>query len=230
MILDYSNACEQVGRLLTAYPKLHISEPNETQILLDGSIEVYRSACNFTLQKEYLVKIIVPIGSEKLPSIIDKGKLISQDYPHRYVDGSLCLETDTAIRMRFVDGIDLVSWMDEFVEPYFFSYEYYTRYGEFPFGERPHNLEGIFHTYQEIFHADNYKETGSLICYAATETYRGHLPCPCGCGKKLRSCHGQYLYPIMTDPRKKAIVQADLLYLRKEIFNAQSRKNHAASK
>lgn len=229
MIFDFNSACEQVKRLLTEYPKLYISESATTQIRLSGSIEVYRTACGFTLQREYPVEITIPIGDERLPSVIDIDNIIRQDYPHRYADGSLCIETDTAIRMRFVDGFDLVAWMDEFVEPYFFSYEYYTRYEKFPFGERPHGLLGILDTYQDIVCATQ-ENVATLLCYAAEEVYRGHLPCPCGSGNKLRNCHGQYLYPIMTNQRKKAIAQEDWQYLLKEISRAQSRRNHADPK
>ena len=53
------------------------------------------------------------------PIIFDAGNAIDSNYSHQYKDGSLCLETDAAVRIRFIDGFDLVSWMQEFVEPYF---------------------------------------------------------------------------------------------------------------
>ena len=231
MTLKYAEACEQVDRLLTSYPKLRIIESNPTIIRLGGSIDVYRSACNYTLQKEYPIEIIIPIETDKLPTVIETADMIDADYPHRYSDGSLCLETNTAILMRFIDGFDLVAWMDEFVEPYFFSYEYYARYGAFPFGERPHGIIGIIHTYQEIFHVDNPRAASALLCYAAEEVYRGHISCPCGSGEKLRKCHGQYLLPFMTNPKKKALALSDLLFLRKELITfEQSRSNTAKTK
>lgn len=203
MILTYSEAYGQVQNLLKVYPKLKPIESDSEKIRLYGLIEVYRSACNYILQKEYPIEIIIPINSNEFPTVIDKGNMIAQEYPHRYTNGELCLETNTAIKLRFIDGFDLVAWMDEFVEPYFFSYEYYSRYGEFPFGERPHGLEGIVHTYQQLFHADNLQQACSLLVYAAEDNYRGHIQCPCKSGKKLRNCHGPYLFPFMTDPRKK---------------------------
>lgn len=218
MILGLTEAGKQIQKLLTAYPNLCITESSPALIKINGSIYVFRTALNFTVQKTYPVEIDIPIGVDTLPSIRETGNLIDPSYPHRYKhDGGLCLETDTAIRLRFIDGLDLVAWMDEFVEPYFFSYEYYMRYSEFPFGERPHYLEGILHTYQEIFHANSIQETASLLVYTADNNYRGHMPCPCGSEKKLRSCHGLYLYPFMTDVRKKAIAISDISYLRKEL-------------
>ena len=157
--------------------------------------------------------------------------MIDSDYPHRYSDGSLCLETSTTIRLRFVDGFDLVAWMDEFVEPYFFSYEYYDRYGSFPFGERPHGLNGVIHTYQELFHTDDLEKACLLLRYVAESTYRGHAPCPCGSGERLRKCHGQYLQPFMMNPKKKAIALSDLQYLRKELTAIEHpRRNNTKAK
>ncbi len=231
MILKYAEACEQVQRLLTSYPKLEVKESDSTKIRLAGPIEVYRSACNYTLHKEYPIELIIPIGNDDLPTVIETANMIDAAYPHRYSDGSLCLETNTAIRMRFIDGFDLFAWMDEFVEPYFFSYEYYVRYGAFPFGERPHGINGIIHTYQELFHADDGGAIGALLRYAAEEVYRGHVSCPCGSGEKLRKCHGQYLLPFMTNPKKKALALADLQYLRRELTAfEQSRRNLTKAK
>lgn len=231
MILTYSEAYGQVQNLLKVYPKLKPIESDSEKIRLYGLIEVYRSACNYILQKEYPIEIIIPINSNEFPTVIDKGNMIAQEYPHRYTNGELCLETNTAIKLRFIDGFDLVAWMDEFVEPYFFSYEYYSRYGEFPFGERPHGLEGIVHTYQQLFHADNLQQACSLLVYAAEDNYRGHIQCPCKSGKKLRNCHGPYLFPFMTDPRKKDIALSDLNYLRKELTALeQSRSDYSKTK
>ena len=93
MTLNYAEACEQVQRLLTAYPKLNVIKSDPTIIQLCGSIEIYRSACNYTLQKEYPIEIIIPLDNDKLPTVIETNNMIDSDYPHRYSDGSLCLET-----------------------------------------------------------------------------------------------------------------------------------------
>ncbi len=214
-MLNYSDARLQVQKLQKIYPRLKITESTPTKLLLQGPIEIYRSACNFILQKEYLIEITIPIGSNKLPSIKDVDNSIDKSYPHRYLDGRLCLETDTSICIRFIDGMDLIAWMEEFVEPYFFSYEFFTRFGFFPFGDREHDINGILSTYQDFFNEADINTTKKLIYFAVTSNYRGHFPCPCKSGKRLRSCHGKYLFPFMTDERKKAIIKSDLAYIMK---------------
>ncbi|SFK53229.1 SEC-C motif-containing protein [Lachnospiraceae bacterium KH1T2] len=218
MNLDKNEIREQVKQLLSTYPKLNIVKSDNSTIHLAGSIYVYRNALNYTVQKNYMVEITIPISeSNTLPKIRETGNVISDNYPHRYQNGELCLETETSMRLRFIDGLDLVAWMDEYVEPYFFSYEYYTRFGKYPFGERPHYLDGIINTYQDIFHTTDFIETSKLLIYAAESVYRGHATCPCGSGVKLRNCHGKYILPFALDKRKRNIAISDLNFIRKEI-------------
>ena len=40
--------------------------------------------------------------------------------------------------------------MENIVEPYYYSYEYFSRFGEFPYGDRGHDLVGVIETYQQI--------------------------------------------------------------------------------
>lgn len=206
----------QLASLTQKYPDLHIIECDGSQVRLYGQIRVFREANDFLLDKRYSVEIYIPLSTEELPAVKDVDNFIDHDYVHRYTNGLLCLETDTRIRLRFIDGLDLCAWMDEYVEPYYFSYEYFMRYGQFPFGERPHSFLGTIDTYQEILHCNNITETVKLITFAEQKVYRGHILCPCQSGKKLRSCHGRYLYPFMADIRLQAILRSDLNNIRTE--------------
>lgn len=202
------SAAEQIKNLQKQYPKMVIVESDNKKIRLRGEVTIYRCAKGFTLNKTYLLEVVVPLNNE-LPYVIDVGNAVASEYIHRYSDGKLCLETDAAIKLRFIDGLDLCSWMEEYVEPYYFSYEYHKRFGMFPFDERPHGIGGILDTYQEVLHCSDPPITFKLICYALKEKYRGHHICPCGSGKKLRLCHGQYLYPFMTSDSYRRIMNDD---------------------
>ena len=76
-------------------------------------------AKGYWLYKEYQVEIVIPLASDDLPNVKDAGNHIDKSYPHRYANGELCLETDTNIKIRFIDGFDLNAWMFEYVETYF---------------------------------------------------------------------------------------------------------------
>ena len=225
MIMTLTTATEQISALLKAYPDLTVEKSDPDEVRLLGNIHIFRTALGFTLDSYYDIEIRIPIDSPKLPTVIDMGNAIEQSYPHRYTNGELCLETDTAVKLRFINGFNLLQWMDEYVEPYYFTYEYFMRFGSYPFGERPHGPEGVINTYQELFHEEDLDKTFILMMYCADESYRGHIHCPCGSGKKLRSCHGQHLFPLMTNPAIKEIIRSDVEPIRKAIIENASRNN-----
>lgn len=222
-----TNLDEQINILLNHYPQITITETDSNQIRLYGTININRSACNYTLQKDYLIEILLPTSDAELPKIKVLDNAIDKSYPHQYKDGTLCLETDTAVKFRFIDTFNLTEWLDEYVEPYFFSYEYYCRFGHFPFGERSHWILGLIETYQDIFNEQDYFKAYSLVEYAGTKNYVGHEECPCGSGLRLRKCHGPFLFPYMTDLRKKQIIQDDLDIIRKEVIAYESQKRNS---
>ena len=225
IILNSTTAAKQIASLLEHYPNLNVKMSDPAEVRLLGNIHIFRTALDFTLDSFYDIEIIIPVGLHKLPTVIDMGNAIDQSYPHRYNNGELCLETDTAVKLRFIDGFNLLQWMDEYVEPYYFTYEYFMRFGSYPFGERPHGPEGVISTYQELFHEEDLGITFILMMYCANESYRGHIHCPCGSGKRLRSCHGQYLFPLMTKPVIKEIIRSDVEPIRKAIKENASRNN-----
>lgn len=186
MIFSKESALQQVKSLLQIYDKLHIEKESNQEIILTGEILVNRTASSYTLYKTYHIEVHIPFESDKLPYVFDIGNAIDSNYNHQYKDGPLCLEIDFAIRIRFVDGLNLVSWMQEFVEPYFFSYEYYQRFGCFPFGERSHGIEGILQSLGDVFQETDNIKVCKILMFIYSDRYRGHLPCPCGSGKNIR--------------------------------------------
>lgn len=61
--------------------------------------------------------------------------------------------------------------MIEYVEPYYFSYEFFQRYGEFPFGERGHDWEGIIQTYSDYFNEPDVVKTIKLMAFISGQKY-----------------------------------------------------------
>lgn len=215
MIMSKESAMQQVNDLLCRYNKLRISKMDEKEIILTGLILVNRVYGGFHVCEEYSVKIVIPIGSKELPFVVDAGNHIADDYPHRYSNGTLCLETDTNMRIRFIDGLSLVKWMSEYVEAYYFSYEYFQRYGEFPFGERAHGYIGVIQTYADFFDEPDLVKTFNLMDYISTKKYRGHILCPCGSGKRLRDCHGTQIKKFLMTEELREIVRKDILVAKK---------------
>ena len=226
MIFTADTIASQITRLLQGYPDLAVLQSDSTMVRLHGHVLVFRTHNDFTLRKIYALDIVIPVCSAELPYVIDTGRQISQDYHHYYPNGMLCLETDTRIRIRFVDGFDLTAWMLEFVEVYYFTYEYYERFGTFPFGERSHGILGIIQTYQDLLRTKEEVETYKLMHFIQDRAYRGHHPCPCDSGKSLRKCHGQAMLRFYKDIRIKKIMIDDLIVLDTEFAKERDRERN----
>jgi len=210
LIFTPSSVKPQLDILLQKYPYLQVVQNDEQQIRLHGYIQVNRVAKDYPVCKEYLIDIVIPLSSHKLPYVIDTGHVIKSSYPHQYESSILCLETDSRIRIHFVNGFNLVEWMDRYVETYFFSYEYWLRFGVFPFGDRTHGVQGILESYMDIFEVNSIHSAYYLMSYIAKSSYRGHLPCPCGSGRRIRDCHGDKIEKFCNSSNLRSIVLSDL--------------------
>lgn len=102
-------------------------------------------------------------------------------------------------------------------EPYYYSYEYYSRFGEFPFGERGHGLKGVVEVYQQLFNEPDLLKVCKLLSYVSHKKYRGHLLCPCGSGIITRKCHGKNIFPFICDNQLNDIAFRDYEEICKEI-------------
>ena len=225
IIFTKDTVMPQVERMLAAYPDLYVAETTEDSIEIDGNIIVHRTYNDYTIRNIYDLKVIIPLGSENLPYVIDSSKYINETYPHIYTNRMLCLETDIVIRIRFIEGFDLVAWMDEYVEPYFFSYEYYMEFGQFPFGERSHGALGLIESYKELLHASDLLQAKNLAEFMLHHNYRGHHDCPCGSGLRIRNCHGIYMLPFYKNNILMTQLAIDLYSLENELNEYKKRKN-----
>ena len=191
MRIKYDQIRPQIDELLASYSGLKEEDTeNNSSIILIGRISINRSYNSFTIDNEYDVKILIPLNNDDLPDVWDIGDKIA-----------LC----------FYNGYSLLQWMKNIVEPYYYSYEYYTRYGEFPFGDRGHNLVGVIETYQQIFNEDNVAKTYKLLRAISQRKYKGHLPCPCGSAIITRKCHGKSIFPFINDDYLFSIANRDYL-------------------
>lgn len=105
MIFTKESVHQQIKELVKVQSGLHIESENKAQIELIGEISVNCKSKGYVLSDNYPVQIVIPLDSDILPYVIDTGNRIVKDYPHRYENGELCLETDATIRIRFFGGL-----------------------------------------------------------------------------------------------------------------------------
>lgn len=206
-----------IENLLTYQKGLSIIGEKDDRILLEGKIFVNVIYDSFPVQRYYDVKIIVNPEAVYLSDVYETGGYIDS-YCHKYKDNRLCLATNIDLVISNSENNSLVMFCKEYIEQYFFIYEYYTTYGFFPYGDRAHDLEGIKSSYKEI---TGIKDDLNLIRFLLQICrkefhYRGHLPCPCGSSERTRNCHPKIL-KLMTDELVYKQVCIDFLGMVKEI-------------
>ena len=146
------------------------------------------------------------------PKVKELGNKIRSSYPHRYDTGELCLEAPARIQLTCVqdDAFNFETWVECFLVPYFFSYEFYKRYGRYPFGERAHGEKGILEYYGELFHLTSEQQTRKFLqLVSKMDMYRGHHLCPCGSNLRIRDCHKEEVKAAL-QPQCKKCIEEDL--------------------
>lgn len=208
----------QLREFFIKYPLITIKAQESNEVTLSGTINVFRNYNGFTVNKSYLLEIVIPIDSTAFPYVVDTGNHIDSSYRHYYRSSKqLCLETEARLALRFKNGFSLVAWADEFVEIYYFSYEYYSRFGVFPFGERSHGELGVLETYQDYFSVNSIVDTYKILRFICSSPYRGHHLCPCGSNLRLRNCHGDKILLAYKDECIMTQIQKDFLAIDKYI-------------
>ena len=132
---------------------------------------------------------------EGIPRLVVRPEEVPwEDDRHVLDNGRACLCVSSEYRLHWPRGSDLTDFLECFVVPYFARQAYYQSHGCWPPGqERSHGATGIVESFSEIL-----AELGSpgiatierfLIMLASAGHPKGHDPCPCGSGRKIRKCH-----------------------------------------
>jgi len=117
---------------------------------------------------------------------------------HVYPNGRACLCVSSEYRKHWPPGSDLTDFLSILVRPYLVGQAYYQDHGRWPPGrERSHGVEGIIEAYRDLLTpvgAVTPQMIENFVRLLARRTDpKGHEPCPCGSGKRLRNCHRAFL-------------------------------------
>ena len=184
-----NNIKDLIQELIEYQPGLKVVDENKK--ILEGQLLVNKEYDNFIVNRFFDIKIEINESSVCSSEVFETGNYIDMDYHHKYTNGKLCLATDIDLLTANIQQNSLVAFCKDFIEPYFYSYEYYKTYGFFPFGDREHAANGILSSYQDITGIRDFNKLAMFVLDILDNkyVYRGHLPCPCGSMKKTRQCH-----------------------------------------
>ena len=144
------------------------------------------------IEDRFNIELGIPADYPKTPPNVHETGGRLNGYHHLFKDGRLCLGAPVEVCMQFAKQPTLLFFVEELVVPFLFSFSYEKRYGEMPFGELTHGVEGLLEYYAG-FLGTSRETTIALLIYLAHSCRNRHSVCPCGSGRKLGKCHGPRL-------------------------------------
>jgi len=124
------------------------------------------------------------------PKVFETGGRIPRT-PERHINGGGdCCVTVWEDWLARTNDATFAAYLTGPLREYFLGQHVFELTGEWPFDERPHGENGLYEAYAEVLGIRNRKkEVLYHLRLLSKDWPRGHWPCPCGSGKKLRHCH-----------------------------------------
>ena len=181
---------KEICKLETYFPDSSFNMSSDGSNEITATLFINKCHNDFRVFEYFKVLIILPMEYPfAVPDIVDIENVIDRTYSHLYEDGRLCIGVPTEILINFSGKVDLIGLVDSYIVPYFFSYKYYMRFDEYPFGERSHGAKGILETYMDLFGYTNTNDTLRTLYFLVHNQYKGHKLCHCESGLVTRKCH-----------------------------------------
>ncbi|MBQ8280461.1 MAG: hypothetical protein IJZ23_11510 [Roseburia sp.] len=179
------------------YPTLKIDRGDNGYIVA-GELFLNHLYGDVRMTGTFTIEIVISDNFPlELPCVRELSDAITPEYPHINTDGQLCLASELELKMFFSQCTDMSLFVEKYIIPYLYTYCYYKEYGVYPYGERSHGVQGNLEYLKDLFELDDWGQVFDVMVFVAESSYRGHLECPCGSGKKIRNCHGTVLRQVI---------------------------------
>ena len=142
----------------------------------------------------YQIELRIPgTFPRRIPSVFETGGRIPVSY-HHLQDGSLCLGSETRLRLILSEGLSLIGFVDRCLIPYLYRFSYLVTYGDAPFEELEHGVSGIREDLRQLLGAKRESEVLPFIrLLGMKKRHANKQRCPCGSGERVGRCHHRHL-------------------------------------
>ncbi|MEO3720194.1 hypothetical protein [Lacticaseibacillus paracasei] len=145
--------------------------------------------CGAALRINKIIDIRMPNDfPRRLPIIKESKKTMSSDFGHINLNGTLCLGTETELRIKFASGNGVACFLNIVID-YLAQYDYWHTYHRFAFKTRAHGGAGKFEAYQQLFALSDIEAIGRLIRAVPVSRNDKTRACPCESGHFFGHCH-----------------------------------------
>ena len=137
----------------------------------------------------YEIEIAIPKQfPDQLPRVRETNGRIPPSF-HKLVDGSLCLGSETRLRLIVLESQYILSFVEHCIIPYLYGYSYFEQHGKLPFGELSHGREGIREDLADLFGIRIDKVADFVRLAALKKGIANKRLCPCGSPLRAGKCH-----------------------------------------
>jgi hypothetical protein len=126
-----------------------------------------------------------------LPVVRETGGRIPRHIDRHILaaDGTACVLLPDERWRLWPIGSPLVKYLTGPLHSFFLAQTTVEEGQPWPFGQWAHGAKGIFQFYRELLKTSDLRVMTTYLDYLAAKKVKGHWPCPCRNGKKLRDCH-----------------------------------------
>jgi len=118
-------------------------------------------------------------------------------------DGTACvLLPDERWRIWPADA-PLIDYLNGPLHSFFLAQSLVEHGDPWPFGQWSHGAVGIMEFYTELLGTKDIRVVAAYLDYLASKEIKGHWPCPCKSGRRLRDCHMKFLMELRAKIARK---------------------------
>ena len=184
-----------VEELLRKFPELRLQPTKNNETIIAGTLAFSaRTRGQSLVSDRYEISISVPSNYPRaIPAVREAAMRIPRDF-HKVDSGHLCLGSPTRLRLILAETPSLHSFVERCVIPYLYGYSILESGGLLPFGELSHGTRGLRDDLAAMLGIENHLVLlGFVRLLAKKKREANKLPCPCGSGMRLGSCHNRKL-------------------------------------
>lgn len=170
------------------YPTLHFYREGD-RMIVRGSFPLRHEGKDL---ERFQIEVELPRNrKDDIPVVRETGGRIPRlnDNHINELTGDICLFVPEERWRLFPVGSSLLEFLNGPVRNYFLGVALKELGEPWPFGERPHGNAGIIEFYSELIGTTEPGVVKQYVQCLSKQNFKGHWPCPCGSGNKIRNCH-----------------------------------------
>ncbi len=171
----------------SAYPNLHLLV-DEGAVRLRGGFPVQVGA---VIVGRFQVEILLAANHPRGYPVVweTAGQVPRTAENHVSADGALCPFLPEEGPDYWPPGSNTIRFLTGPLNSYFVGFLHFRAFGSWPFGERRHGINGVLDFYAERTGISDADGLLGAVALLAQSGVKGHRECPCGSGRRIRSCH-----------------------------------------